>query len=538
MTATTSSEEGAVETVQPPIRAPRRWDFRVVLIAVAFVPFVLALPYLWPRVLDPAVPAPRLEHRDDIVATLAGATALRTAYATVARHERNYRVGSTAMAVVSGVGAGASWLFAAGPGMILGSAVLGGIAYGGQLVFYSDRTATAYERGEHALGCIDEAAHGLRDVAPARFTADAQRLEAVLTQGPQRARPVVAELGQARAAVVAALRSDGTREVEVAAIDRYEATRTVDPTPLARSLRDDTRALDEARRRLATLKPAAAAHWRKELNQLAGLSARVTQLRQRADDLARAEGAAFAARALARAEHAAAQGAIDATAPLVDGAAAPLAAASALAAALAAQRDGLAALARELAGAVDAVHAAVTEDIAKPAPTRDALRQAIARLEAVTGARLDALPPGVAAPGAMSIATPVAPTAMSVSPPVPTTPAAVGGVDPLEPADAPALIAASLERAQAAVTAHGAALAGAAATIATLDRAAAALKSGAAASAQAHERLAVSAMRLGPDVANLVQAAAAATTLVRSVDVTGTRTKLAACLQTAASGVD
>src|SRR3954471_10114027 len=108
MTAATSSEDGVVETVQPPIRVVRRWDFRVVLVVVAFVPFVLALPYLWPRVLDPAVPAPRLERRDDIAATRGAATALRTAYATVARHERNYRTGSTAMAVASGVGAATS----------------------------------------------------------------------------------------------------------------------------------------------------------------------------------------------------------------------------------------------------------------------------------------------------------------------------------------------------------------------------------------------------------------------------------------------
>ena len=115
MTATTP--EGSAEIVpDQPTRPSRRWDWRVVLIVVAFVPLMLGLPYLWPRAIDPSVAAPRLDRRDLAGVTLDAAAALRGSYAEVARHQRNYRTGATAMAIASEVAAATSWVLATGPG--------------------------------------------------------------------------------------------------------------------------------------------------------------------------------------------------------------------------------------------------------------------------------------------------------------------------------------------------------------------------------------------------------------------------------------
>jgi hypothetical protein len=411
--------------------------------------------------------------------------------------------------------------------MVAGAAVMGGLVYGGQFIFYNGRTVAAYERGERALGCIDEAATGLRDVVPARLADDAKRLEAVLTRTPPRVRPLLAEVAEARDGVASALRAGTSREADIAAINRYEATRAVDPAPIARALRDEARALDEARRQLATLKPAVAARWRRELIQLASVTNRVGQLRQRAEDLARAEVAARAARAVHRAERTAAQETLEVTAQAFDGVAPAAAAAPATAAALAQHREAVERLVRELAGVVDSVHEAVVEEIAKPAPARDGLRQAIARLESVTGVRVETLAP---LPPEVSVAAVVVAPAASPAQPLPAAPGAPAAVEPLEPEAAPELIAAALERGNRALAAHGAALGGSVTATAALDRAATGLVRAAATTAPARERLAALAARLGPEAVALVQASAAATTLVRSVDVSGIRARLVSCL--------
>jgi hypothetical protein len=322
------------------------------------------------------------------------------------------------------------------------------------------------------------------------------------------------------------------READIAAIDRYAAARTVDPAPIARALREDARVLDEARRRLATLKPAAAARWRKELNQLAGATARVNQLRQRAEELAKAEATALAVGALHRAERTAAQQTLDASAQALDGLAPLVAAAPVMAIELARQRDGVEALTRELAGAIEALHAAVVEEIAKPTPTREALRQVITRLEAVSGARADqVVPVPRVAPVALATVAAVTPAGTSAL----VLPVVAGTVEPLEPEQAPTVIAQALERANAAIGAHAAALAGAANAKDTLERAAAPLGRTTATIGEARERLAALATRLAPDAATLAQASAAASVLMRSVDVAGVRTRVVACLGAAAS---
>lgn len=531
MTATTP--EGSAEIVpDQPVKPARRWDLRTVAIVVVTVPLMLALPLLWPRVLDPTVAPPRLDRREAVGATLDAAAALRGSYAETARQLRNYRSGSTAMAIATEIGAAASWALAASPPAVAGAAALGAIVYGGQLFLYNGRTEAAYGRGERVLGCIDEAATSLRAVAPARFADDAKRLEVLLSQTAPRVAPVLADATAARAALAAALRDGDGRDADVGAIDRYEATRTADPTAIARALRDDMRVLDDARRRLATLKPAVAARWRKDMNQLAGLTSRVGQLRQRAEELAKAEVGAMAARALYRAERTAAQDALDASGRGLDATAPLVAGTPAVVAALARQREGLEALARELAGAVESVHEAVVEEIAKPAPSREALRNAIGRLEAVSGVRPgEFVPPPVAAPVIAGAVIAMAPAASPLSASSPTS----GAVEPLDPEAAAGLIAAATERANRALAAHGATLGGAAGASATLERAAGGLIRATATIAPARERLAGLMARLGPDGAALGQATAAATTLVRSVDVGGIRGGVVSCLTAAAA---
>src|SRR5258706_12476140 len=79
MTAT--SPEGSIEAAREPVKPGRRPDWRVVLIVGVFLPLMLGLPYLWPRVIDPVVPPPRIERRDDVTAALAAAATLPASYA-------------------------------------------------------------------------------------------------------------------------------------------------------------------------------------------------------------------------------------------------------------------------------------------------------------------------------------------------------------------------------------------------------------------------------------------------------------------------